>query len=303
MPTLTGSILHAPKSWQEFEDICLSSFILRWSNPNLCKHGRQGQEQNGVDIYGNDEKGRLVGVQCKNTLKTITDKLIDEECDKAEKFEPPLTSLYIATTSPTDAALQKYVRMLNIQRELNAKFPVYIVFWEGVQNDLCKDPAVLRQHYPENNGSVKPDLDVQKREKDIKLLREFMKIMDFPKVLNNIGFNAKYIHNFIIEQHEEFHSFKSKYSKSFYDIHLETAIDSLYNEWDVLLNLINSAPYDEDVFRPEQRAIFVQANSATRTFLEELLFKKVTDGLNNFKKSIQDFQIFLKDNYVEIDFN
>lgn len=59
MPTIANSRLPKPSGWDEFEDICLSSFKLRWGSPNLARHGRQGQEQNGVDIYGQDNLQRL----------------------------------------------------------------------------------------------------------------------------------------------------------------------------------------------------------------------------------------------------
>ena len=57
MPTISSAILLKPAGWDEFEDICLSAFKLRWKEPNLTRHGRQGQAQNGVDISGPDHLG------------------------------------------------------------------------------------------------------------------------------------------------------------------------------------------------------------------------------------------------------
>ncbi len=72
MPTLATIHLPKPKDWNEFEEICLDVAKLRWSTPNWVRHGRQGQKQNGVDIYGYDELERLIGIQCKNTVNNIT---------------------------------------------------------------------------------------------------------------------------------------------------------------------------------------------------------------------------------------
>ena len=69
MPTLSNMQDPPPKDWSEFESITLSSLKIKWKSPNLTKHGRQGQAQAGVDIYGEDDLGRFVGVQCKLTTE------------------------------------------------------------------------------------------------------------------------------------------------------------------------------------------------------------------------------------------
>ena len=83
MPTLSNSHLPKPKSWDEFEDITLDALRFRWNSPDLTRHGRQGQKQDGVDIYGMDSFGQQIGVQCKNTISKITPQLIDSEISNA----------------------------------------------------------------------------------------------------------------------------------------------------------------------------------------------------------------------------
>jgi hypothetical protein len=41
-----------PKSWETFEDLCLALFKAVWRDPNAQKHGRRGQAQAGVDVFG-----------------------------------------------------------------------------------------------------------------------------------------------------------------------------------------------------------------------------------------------------------
>lgn len=301
MSTISDSTLPTPKSWQALEDICLSSFSLRWSNPNLCKHGRQGQEQDGVDIYGDDDKSQPVGIQCKNTLKRITKKLIQDELVKAEKFKPTLTALFIATTAPADAVIQKYVRELNKSRKLLKKFPVHVVFWEAIQHDLCRDLNAVRQHYPELTGNMKLSKDRQKRDKDIKKLTELLKMVDLSKAFNSIGFDAKYIPNCLIEEREKLFDFKSNNPNAFYDDKITKEIDSLYDDWNKLLKKIISAPYDEDPRPGKEAAKFVQENPSSLTSEEKFFFNEVTKELNNFKLSINNFRFFLKNEYIEID--
>ena len=148
MPTFSTMHLPPPMDGTEFENIALDALRIRWKSPSLAKHGRKGQAQWGVDIFGPDNLGRNVGVQCKATA-SLTMKVISSEVEKADDFEPRLASFYIATTLPTDAQLQKEVRVFSDARESEGKFPVGIIFWESIVGDLAKDPLALQLHYPQ----------------------------------------------------------------------------------------------------------------------------------------------------------
>jgi hypothetical protein len=116
MPTFAQMILPLSASWSEFEDIVLSSFKVRWKNPNLQKNGRQGQPQQGVDIWGLNHLSREVGIQCKN-VASLTIKQIEEEVNKSEGFKPQLDEFYIATSLSRDAFLFEEVRLLSAERK------------------------------------------------------------------------------------------------------------------------------------------------------------------------------------------
>lgn len=149
MPTLSSLNIPTPKSWDEFEDICLSSFKLRWTSPNLTKHGRQGQPQNGVDIYGEDHLGLFVGIQCKKYDLELTTKTVEEEIEKAENFKPDLKAFYIATTAPSDTKIQSAIRLISGKRVSANKFPVGIFFWNDIIQDLANNEAVFAKHFPQ----------------------------------------------------------------------------------------------------------------------------------------------------------
>ncbi|MGE8514440.1 MAG: hypothetical protein ACN6N7_17190 [Chryseobacterium culicis] len=138
-----------PKNWEDFESICLSSFKIRWNSPNLVKNGRQGQAQHGVDIFGEDNLGNQVGIQCKKYDGTLTIKTVEEEIEKATKFEPPITSFYIATTAPTDATIQREIRILSDQRKKDGEFSVRIFSWDEIIQELIINKAIFKKHYPE----------------------------------------------------------------------------------------------------------------------------------------------------------
>lgn len=148
MPTIYGMRLPEPTDWQEFELITRDAMQLKWGSPLLQRNGRPGQEQHGVDIYGPDQLGRPVAIQCKNTVKRLSIKKIEAEVDNAESYEGRLLALYIATTAKMDAALQKAVRLLSEERIREGKFAVGLLYWEDIFSGLALDARVLSNHYP-----------------------------------------------------------------------------------------------------------------------------------------------------------
>ena len=50
--------LNPPANWNDFEDLCHKLWRSIWGDPNTQKHGRRGQAQHGVDIYGKPSYAR-----------------------------------------------------------------------------------------------------------------------------------------------------------------------------------------------------------------------------------------------------
>lgn len=149
MPTYANMNVSPPNGWDEFEDIVCSIAKVHWKTPSFQRHGRQGQAQNGVDVYGYDAEDKIIGLQCKNTIEGISANIIADEIQNAESFQPPLSKLIIATTARNDKELQKYVRMISEQRKMADKFSVEIYFWSGTWQILTTDDNILFQHYPQ----------------------------------------------------------------------------------------------------------------------------------------------------------
>lgn len=154
MPTIASSVVPPPKSWDEFEDITLSAAKIRWGSKDFERHGRAGQKQDGVDVFGHDESGNLIGIQCKNTVDGISIDTIEAEIIKAETFKPDIKSLYIATTAKRDAPIQKHILSISAARKLASKFSVRILFWDDICGDLAADDDVFFAHYPQFRSRV-----------------------------------------------------------------------------------------------------------------------------------------------------
>ncbi len=155
MSSLLNKQIPPPASWDEFEDMCCDLWRLLWNNPNAQKNGRQGQAQAGVDVYGQPDGGsEWAGVQCKGkdnyAKKTITEKELRDEVDKAKKFTPPITKEYVlATTGLPDANIQEVAREITQQHQKEGLFPVHVRFWEDIKKKLAEYDGLVKKYYPD----------------------------------------------------------------------------------------------------------------------------------------------------------
>ncbi len=119
----------APRLWETFEDLCLSLFKAIWKDDLAQKHGRNGQPQHGVDVFGSPDgrRGIVHGVQCKGKDQTYGHKAtlseLKAEIKKAEGFKPPLEHWVFATTAPKEAELQLAAREISRARASVANSP------------------------------------------------------------------------------------------------------------------------------------------------------------------------------------
>ncbi|QFH68067.1 hypothetical protein FR773_25875 (plasmid) [Leclercia adecarboxylata] len=301
MVTYNTMRLNVPKSWDEFEDICKSSFQLRWSNPNLARHGRSGQKQDGVDVYGEDSFGHFVGIQCKNTVFGIDNKTIEDEVIKAEKFTPGIKALYIATTAPRDVYAQAFVRQLNETRRRDGKFLISIEFWDDITADLTKDPAVLRQHYPQMFDQTEPTREERLRKRDISNLLTLLDVIDFPSTIEHLRWDAKYIHSLITYEYSNIYSVYSSPVFTLSDNALSNITEALVVAWSDLMVSFRDAPYN--YLSHSDTYSFHTPGDFCRNQEEHDLYDKITDQIRDLRVRIRDFCELINSHYSEINLN
>ena len=142
-----------PANWQDFERLTLDYAKKQWKDEYAQRHGRQGQAQSGVDIYGTHSiSHELIGIQCKKKKhfevpsKQLTIAEIDVEIDAAKTFSPRLDHFIIATTGPRDADLQGHIRIKN---QSGIPFKVSLLFWEDYQEFLNDHVGLMYKYYKE----------------------------------------------------------------------------------------------------------------------------------------------------------
>ncbi|MGJ4897479.1 hypothetical protein ACQR2B_17475 [Bradyrhizobium oligotrophicum] len=133
--------LPKPKDWQDFERKTCALFARILGDPNTQMHGRTGQSQRGVDIWGyrNQDSRRLVGVQCKLSADPITVTELEAELEKAKTFRPPISEFFLVSTAPRDVKLQQRTRELTSDlAATDHPIVVCIWGWEDVEESASR---------------------------------------------------------------------------------------------------------------------------------------------------------------------
>ena len=137
-----------PVNWQDFQCLLKEIAISKYNPISVQEYGRQGQSQNGVDIYAVDYFDNKIGIQTKETkTNAVTKKIIYDECDKAKSFMPKLDIFIIATTQRIDKNLQAEVNDINSKKLYS--FIIQIWFWDDINGDINKSISVLSSYYKE----------------------------------------------------------------------------------------------------------------------------------------------------------
>ena len=79
--------IQSPENWQDFERLCKKLWGEIWNcSDTIMRHGRNGQSQCGVDIYGTPNGGiEYYGIQCKGKDNYTQAQLTTKEILKKPK--------------------------------------------------------------------------------------------------------------------------------------------------------------------------------------------------------------------------
>jgi tetratricopeptide (TPR) repeat protein len=155
MTDITNRVLPPPKNWQDFENMSFDLYSRLWKTNGAEMHGRRGQPQAGVDVFGTDnyEGGRLTGVQCKGKDQdyegALTEGELRAEIKKAETFVPALDVFVVATTAPNDIKIQQVARTISKERTDKGLFEVRVQRWDTLQRLITNHREVLTLHFPD----------------------------------------------------------------------------------------------------------------------------------------------------------
>lgn len=135
-----------PTNWQDFENLVFEIARVKYVFESVQKYARQGQSQNGVDVYARNTSDHKIGIQCKETKqKGLTNKVIDGAISEAEHFTPKLDFFIIATTQKTEKKIQEYINQINDSKKTS--FKVQVWFWDDINRDINLSRDVMFSFY------------------------------------------------------------------------------------------------------------------------------------------------------------
>ncbi len=260
-----------PTDWQRFETISLEALKIMYNNPNFTKHGRPGQKQDGVDIYL-QESGEVIAAQCKLTFKTINEKIILEEIEKAKKFKPSISVLYICTTSPKDTILQEVIRCISLERGLQC----YILFWDDIIQHIRAKKEIFDMLFREN---IYAD---EKEVRDIETLKILFSNVDLCSIQKTIEEQLpEYIDFDFITYFELFAKCWCSCVISFNDLKLRGAVDGFYHSWNkVILET-------QDYFHTINGGVTYGLNRNYDIF-SHAYYEKIKNNIDMLRKNMND---------------
>ncbi len=159
-----------PRNWQDFETLCMKLWGAIWNcEDSIKKNGRNGQKQQGIDIWGQKPNESLYsGIQCKlkSNNKNLSIQELDKEIGYAQYYKDSLQRLIIATTADKDTKIEEYVRTINRKHKECGLFEVYLFCWDDIVDKMIDYPSVYDWYLGKINGYQEYNLTVMFESED-----------------------------------------------------------------------------------------------------------------------------------------
>src|SRR5690606_14508318 len=94
------------------------------------------------------------------TSATLTEKEIDDEIEKAKKFEPALDTFIFATTANKNASIESYIRKKDLESRKAGGFEILIFCWEDIADLIEINKDTFNYYVSENQFKSKHDLSI-----------------------------------------------------------------------------------------------------------------------------------------------
>ncbi|WP_129107976.1 tetratricopeptide repeat protein [Halarcobacter bivalviorum] len=138
-----------------------------------------------MDVFLNDDNGKLVGIQCKEKsfAKKPTIAEVNKEVAEAKKFNPSLNEYIIVTTAPNDAVISSHVLQLSIENRKEGLFNIEIYFWDDLCSLLIEYPDLEDELYG-TGFNTKNDLSSIIQSSNDEQTKEIIAALTQPSVQN-----------------------------------------------------------------------------------------------------------------------
>mgnify|MGYP002866558265 CR=1 FL=1 len=118
---IAPTLINKPSNWQDFEELCKLLWGEIWNcEDSIKRHGRQGQNQHGVDVYAYVEKyNGYCGIQCKGKDDYTNAKLTENEIDEEIVAYPKQNIVFEITEDVNQLLEYRKISLDKIKKLLN----------------------------------------------------------------------------------------------------------------------------------------------------------------------------------------
>lgn len=145
MPSIPLMQLPKSRSADEFESMC-KDVLTNEYRIKFKRYGKNGQKQNGIDIYAQLGGEKYAVAQCKNYFSPNSSnaliKKIEKDIKDAELIPFKIKQFIVMTSMDRDLNAQNYIETIN------SPFAIEIWFWEDIQERVCSDEELIEKYYP-----------------------------------------------------------------------------------------------------------------------------------------------------------
>lgn len=158
MPSIPLMQLPKSRSADEFESMC-KDILTNEYGVKFKRYGKNGQKQNGIDIYAHLGGEKYAVAQCKNYFSSNSShaiiKQIEKDIKDAESVPFKIKKFIVMTSIDRDLNVQNYIE------NINSLFAIEICFWEDIQERVCSDDKLMEKYYP--NFFKNPQIPVMEK--------------------------------------------------------------------------------------------------------------------------------------------
>jgi hypothetical protein len=146
-----------PADWKQFERLSIALMSCVFGG-RFDQYGREGQRQDGVDLFCHGKDGSLIAVQCKgrngNLGKKLTVAQLNQAVLEAETFPFKIDRFFVLTTSPHDKTLTNRALQLTAERRIAGKGSVDVWGWESLENIIRENASLQDSFYSQYQPKI-----------------------------------------------------------------------------------------------------------------------------------------------------
>lgn len=146
-----------PADWKQFERLSIALMSCVFGS-RFDQYGREGQRQDGVDLYCRLKDGSIIAVQCKGRDENLGSKLTVAQLDKAVtsigKCSLKIDRFYVLTTSAHDKNLTNHAFKLTQERSLLGLGSVEVWGWQSLENIIRENASLQDSFYSEYKPKI-----------------------------------------------------------------------------------------------------------------------------------------------------